>query len=223
MKIYGLVKTSTVDYPEKIVSTVFLGGCNLNCNYCHNSELITPKNHMTEISEKYLMKHLKNRKDIIEGLCITGGEATLHGEKLIYFVEKIREEMGEKFSIKLDTNGTNPVFLKKNLGHFDFIAMDFKTLDYSSHLEISDQLIMESLEILKAGDIDYEIRVTVYPEYIKPEEFSKLAKALQGVKKVTIQQYKPVERGVKETYPPLVLYDLMREFDILGIKSELKC
>ena len=223
MKILGLIKTSTVDYPEKIVSTVFLGGCNLACDYCHNVELINPLNNVEEISKKYLFSHLKNRKDIIEGLCITGGEATLHGDKLIEFVEEVKKIMGEKFYIKLDTNGTNPLFLEKNIEHFDFIAMDFKSLNYERDLGIPSDSVISSLQILKNSAIDYEIRITVYPEYIKPEDFSKLAEVLQGVKKVTIQQYKPVERGVKNTYPPLVLYELKKELENKGIKSELKC
>jgi len=223
MKILGLIKTSTVDYPEKIVSTVFLGGCNLDCDYCHNVELINPQNNLEEISKRYLFKHLINRKEIIEGICITGGEATLHGDKLIEFVGEIKKIMGEKFLVKLDTNGTNPLFLEKNIDCFDFIAMDFKSLNYENDLGISNNLVRSSLQILKNSTIDYEIRITVYPEYIKPEDFSKIAEVLQGVKKATIQQYKPVERGVKNTYPPLVLYELKKELENKGIKSELKC
>ncbi len=110
MKILGLVKTSTVDYPKKIVATIFLGYCNLSCEYCHNKELINPKENMKAITEEELLKFLLSRKNILEGICITGGEATLSGTELINLVDKIRNQMGGEFVIKLDTNGTNPKF-----------------------------------------------------------------------------------------------------------------
>lgn len=223
MKIFGLVKTSTVDYPGKIVSTIFLGGCNLNCHYCHNRELISPNKKMKEIPKKELIKHLKNRENIIEGLCISGGEATIYNEALIDFVQEIKNEMGNKFLVKLDTNGTNPDFLEKYIDLFDFIAMDFKTLDYEKDLNFSSDTIKKSLDILKNSKTNYEIRVTVYPTYIKISDFIDLANSLKGVKKVSIQQYKPVEYGEKDTYSPNVLYELKRLLDDNGIESELKC
>lgn len=223
MKIFGLVKTSTVDYPGRIVSTIFLGGCNLNCHYCQNRELIIPEKKMREISKKEVLKHLKLRKDVIEGVCISGGEATIHDEKLADFVKEIKEQMGEKFFIKLDTNGTNPEFLVKYLDLFNFIAMDYKTLDYEKHLDFSSEKIKQSLEILKNSKIDYEIRITVYPSYINTKDFIELADELKGVKKVAIQQYKPVEFGIKDTYSPNVLYELKRLMDDNKIETELRC
>ena len=77
MKILGLAKTSTVDYPGKLVSTIFLGGCNFDCEYCHNRALIKPEASATSISEEELLAFLQSRKSIIEGLCITGGGATI--------------------------------------------------------------------------------------------------------------------------------------------------
>ena len=133
MKILGLAKTSTVDYPGKLVSTIFLGGCNFDCEYCHNRALIKPEASAISISEEELLAFLQSRKSIIEGLCITGGEATIWGEKLINLVRKIKIELGKNFLIKLDTNGSNPKFLKSYAKEFDYIAMDFKTIDYKKH------------------------------------------------------------------------------------------
>ena len=41
MRIHGLQKMSLVDYPGKVACTVFLGGCDFRCPYCHNAELLS--------------------------------------------------------------------------------------------------------------------------------------------------------------------------------------
>jgi pyruvate formate lyase activating enzyme len=217
MKILGLAKTSTVDYPGKLVSTIFLGGCNFDCEYCHNRALIKPEASATSISEEELLAFLQSRKSIIEGLCITGGEATIWGEKLISLVRKIKIELGKNFLIKLDTNGSNPKFLKSYAKEFDYIAMDFKTIDYKKHLNFSDEIIKESLDILKTSKVPYEIRITMYPPYINQSDFEAMAKVLKGINKVILQKYKPVELGSQKTYSILVL----EEFKEILIKTKI--
>ena len=217
MKILGLVKTSTVDYPGKLVSTIFLGGCNFDCEYCHNRALIKPEASAISISEEELLAFLQSRKSIIEGLCITGGEATIWGEKLISLVSKIKIELGKNFLIKLDTNGSNPKFLKSYAKEFDYIAMDFKTIDYKKHLNFSDEIIKESLDILKTSKVPYEIRITMYPPYINQSDFEAMAKVLKGINKVILQKYKPVELGSQKTYSILVL----EEFKEILIKTKI--
>ena len=217
MKILGLAKTSTVDYPGKLVSTIFLGGCNFDCEYCHNRALIKPEASATSISEEELLAFLQSRKSIIEGLCITGGEATIWGEKLISLVRKIKIELGKNFLIKLDTNGSNPKFLKSYAKEFDYIAMDFKTIDYKKHLNFSDEIIKESLDILKTSKVPYEIRITMYPPYINQSDFEAMAKLLKGINKVILQKYKPVELGSQKTYSILVL----EEFKEILIKTKI--
>lgn len=217
MKILGLAKTSTVDYPGKLVSTIFLGGCNFDCEYCHNRALIKPEASATSISEEELLAFLQSRKSIIEGLCITGGEATIWGEKLTSLVKNIKTELGKNFLIKLDTNGSNPKFLKSYAKEFDYIAMDFKTIDYKKHLNFSDEIIKESLDILKTSKVPYEIRITMYPPYINQSDFEAMAKVLKGINKVILQKYKPVELGSQKTYSILVL----EEFKEILIKTKI--
>ena len=222
MKILGLAKTSTVDYPGKLVSTIFLGGCNFDCEYCHNRALIKPEASATSISEEELLAFLQSRKSIIEGLCITGGEATIWGEKLINLVRKIKIELGKNFLIKLDTNGSNPKFLKSYAKEFDYIAMDFKTIDYKKHLNFSDEIIKESLDILKTSKVPYEIRITMYPPYINQSDFEAMAKVLKGINKVILQKYKPVELGSQKTYSPLVLEEFKEILIKTGINTEIR-
>ena len=222
MKILGLAKTSTVDYPGKLVSTIFLGGCNFDCEYCHNRALIKPEASATSISEEELLAFLQSRKSIIEGLCITGGEATIWGEKLINLVRKIKIELGKNFLIKLDTNGSNPKFLKSYAKEFDYIAMDFKTIDYKKHLNFSDEIIKESLDILKTSKVPYEIRITMYPPYINQSDFEAMAKVLKGINKVILQKYKPVELGSQKTYSPLILESYKEILIKTGINTEIR-
>ncbi len=222
MKILGLAKTSTVDYPGKLVSTIFLGGCNFDCEYCHNRALIKPEASATSISEEELLAFLQSRKSIIEGLCITGGEATIWGEKLINLVRKIKIELGKNFLIKLDTNGSNPKFLKSYAKEFDYIAMDFKTIDYKKHLNFSDEIIKESLDILKTSKVPYEIRITMYPPYINQSDFEAMAKVLKGINKVILQKYKPVELGSQKTYSPLILEAFKEILIKTGINTEIR-
>lgn len=222
MKILGLAKTSTVDYPGKLVSTIFLGGCNFDCEYCHNRALIKPEASATSISEDELISFLQSRKNIIEGLCITGGEATIWGEKLINLVRKIKSELGNDFLIKLDTNGSNPEFLRNYAKEFDYIAMDFKTIDYKKKLNFSDEIIKESLDILKFSNISYEIRITMYPPYINQSDFEAMANVLKGMNKVILQEYKPVELGSQKTYSILVLEEFKEILIKTGINTEIR-
>ena len=107
MKICGLQKTTLLDFPERVACTVFTGGCNFRCPFCHNSELLG-----SEVEEDYteevIFDFLHKRKRILEGVCITGGEPTLQPD-LEDFIRRIRS-MG--LAVKLDTNGYRPGLLK---------------------------------------------------------------------------------------------------------------
>ena len=108
MKIGGIQKFSTVDYPGYIVASIFTIGCNMRCGYCHNPELVLPEQFAGEIPEDDIIEYLKTRQGLLDGVAISGGEPTMH-EDLPRFITKLRA-MG--FRIKLDTNGTNPEMLE---------------------------------------------------------------------------------------------------------------
>lgn len=124
MNIAGVQKVTTMDYPGKLASIVFLQGCNMICPYCHNSELITVKKTDPD-QERLFFEHLEARKGIIEGVVISGGEPTIQPD-LPEFIQKIKE-MG--FYVKLDTNGTNYTMLYKLIDQelIDYVAMDIKS------------------------------------------------------------------------------------------------
>jgi len=166
MKIAGLQKVSLIDYPEHIAATVFLAGCNLNCGYCHNRWMLNEANVTEAVSVEAFLKWLKTRTGLLDGVCITGGEPTIHPE-LLEFVREIKD-LG--FLIKLDTNGTRPAQLALLLhdGAVDFVAMDLKAplderYDQVAGCHVDLGTIRESMSLLRSRAPDYEFRTTVAP------------------------------------------------------------
>lgn len=161
--ICGLQKMTLLDFPGKIACTVFLGGCNFRCPFCHNSELFMGKPEKLMEDEEFFA-FLKSRKGLLDGVCVSGGEPTLYKD-LSVFLEKIKE-MG--FLVKLDTNGYRPQVLKDLVENklVDYVAMDVKnstaTYGQTVGLEKMDlAAIEESLRFLIGGSVDYELRTTL--------------------------------------------------------------
>ena len=166
MKIAGLQKVSLIDYPGYIAATVFLAGCNLNCGYCHNRWMIDASQVLAAITERDLVAWLATRRGRLGGVCVSGGEPTLHAE-LRGFLEAIKA-LG--YAVKLDTNGTQPERLDHLLqgGLANYVAMDLKApLDerYSdvAGVAVDCSAIRRSMDILRRWGGDYEYRTTVLP------------------------------------------------------------
>lgn len=174
MLIGGFQKSSLIDYRGKIAAIVFLQGCNFACPYCHNPELVLPMR-LNPISENAIIDFLKTRINKLDGVVITGGEATIHKD-LPQFIEKIKN-LG--FCIKLDTNGTNPIMLKNLINNnlLDYIAMDIKTNfdDYKNVVkrDINIDDIKKSAKIIVNSKIDYEFRTTVVSGMVDFEKIKK--------------------------------------------------
>ena len=162
MKISGLQKMTLLDYPGKIACTVFLGGCNFRCPFCHNGELLD-SGAETIMEEQELLEFLSKRRGLLDAVCISGGEPTLQKD-LATFLGKIKQ-LG--YLIKLDTNGSRPDVLKslteRNL--LDYVAMDIKNAPerYAMTAGAAVQLerIEESIRFLLEDSVDYELRTTV--------------------------------------------------------------
>ena len=195
--IAGLQKMTLLDYPGKVACTVFLQGCNFRCPFCHNSGLLGASE-QPSIAQEDLFAFLRKRQGILDGVCITGGEPTLHKD-LPELLQKIKD-MG--FLVKLDTNGYRPDVLKSLVGQglVDYVAMDIKNCPerYAqtaglSHLELAR--IEESMVFLMQGELDYEFRTTVVQQFHTAKEmeaigqwFHKLSPE-QKVKKYFLQPY----------------------------------
>lgn len=190
MNFKGFEKLSFIDYPEKICTVLFTGGCNFRCPYCHNSPLIY--NQGETITECFVFDYLEKRKKILDAVCISGGEPTLHNT-LYSFIQKIKEK---GFLVKLDTNGTHPEILKKLIKEnlVDYIAMDIKApfdkYPIVTRKKISIHAIKESIDLLQQSSIDYEFRTTLCKELLTQEDILKIAEYLKGSKRYFLQNFK---------------------------------
>lgn len=191
MIIKGLQKLTLLDYPGIMACTVFTGGCNFRCPFCHNASLVT---HIDDeiVTEEEFFELLDKRTSILQGVCITGGEPTLQ-PGLYEFIAKIREK---GYKVKLDTNGYRPDVLKKlvNDNMLDYVAMDIKNSKekYGLTVGISDfdiAPIEESVEFLKQGRVDYEFRTTIVKEFHDPQDIVAIGEWLKGVPKYFLQGY----------------------------------
>lgn len=186
MLIAGLQKTTLIDYPNKIACVVFLAGCNFRCPWCYSSELVLPLKIINQprISEKEFFDFLRDRHGLLEGVVICGGEPTIN-KGLLQFIEKIKHL---RYSIKLDTNGSNPKILKDLVSTklIDYVAMDIKIAPENPVYQnlmtegITLDNIKESVEFLKKGNIDWEFRTTVVNTIHKRDDFLKIARWIGG-------------------------------------------
>ena len=193
MQIHGFNKTTLLDYPRHLAATIFLGGCNMRCPFCHNASLITDVTSQPMIPEQEVLTYLAKRKGILEGVCVTGGEPTLQPD-LAAFISKLKA-LGLK--VKLDTNGTNPRLIKSLVedGLIDYVAMDIKNSfeKYAitaglNHLSIEP--IRESVDFLLSSHLNYEFRTTIVKEYHDREDMLSIGRLLSGAKAYYLQSYK---------------------------------
>jgi pyruvate formate lyase activating enzyme len=216
MQIGGLQKTSLLDYPDRISVVIFTCGCNLMCNYCHNPHLVV--NPEPTISEDDVINFLERRKKYIEAVVVTGGEPTIHPD-LPDFLRKIK---GLGYTVKLDTNGTNPDALENLIKDslVDYIAMDVKAPAHM-YSEISDlgadeSKIRKSINIIMNSGIEYEFRTTVYPKLSK-EHFRQMLQMIKGAKRYYLQQFEPRRTLKKEDLTP---FDMEKLHEIEDMAKE---
>jgi pyruvate formate lyase activating enzyme len=210
IEIKGFLETSFLDWPGKLCSVLFLPYCNFRCPYCHNHPLVFHPERYATISLKDILARLHSLKNWIDGVCLTGGEPTLHTDLPLL----IREIKRHKFLVKLDTNGSNSQMLEILIEgrEIDFVSMDVKApLDpfrYSRSAGIPIQLkpILESIEILKRGKVDYEFRMTVVPGLHKEEDIRTLGDQLRVGRRFTLQNFNP-ENPLDPSLKKIVPYD----------------
>lgn len=222
----GLQKTTLIDYPGLVASTVFTSGCNLRCPYCHNPELVESNIPDNFIGVADFFTFLEKRKKVLNGVCITGGEPLLYDD-LPDFIDRIHA-LGLK--VKLDTNGTLPEKLKENRP--DYIAMDLKTSPKKYSLLYSgkngyDNAITASLEYIKTSGIEHEVRTTWAPGIVGPEDIPEMSRLLHGITKYYLTGFRP---GVtldpsysnKTPFPQEILLQTIQIFKKHGIDAVLR-
>lgn len=179
MKIVGIQKLTLLDFPGKVACTVFLNGCNFRCPYCHNAELLGDGDEVMTVAG--LLAFLQKRQGILEGVCITGGEPTLHPE----LPALLREVRALGYAVKLDTNGYRPEILEAvlNQGLVDYVAMDLKNgpAGYAETVGLAQvelAKIRQSIRFLMDSLVDFELRTTVVNPLHSGETVTSMAKWL---------------------------------------------
>lgn len=211
MLIAGLNKTTLLDYPGRVAAAVFVSGCNFRCPFCHNGGIVLEPFSQKSYTETEIFAFLEKRKNVLKGVCITGGEPTLYDD-LPEFVERVRA-LG--YQVKLDTNGYAPKLLKELLKKhlLDYVAMDIKNCPKKYALTVGmcrkaeekgsngqmkfqmDQ-IRESVSALKESGIDYEFRTTVVKELHTRDDLLEIADWIKGCPRYFLQLYQDNENVI---------------------------
>ncbi len=196
MKIAGLQKVSLLDYPGRIAASVFLAGCNLDCGYCHNRWMIDASAVAEAISIPDFLRWLETRVGLLDGVCVSGGEPTIHAELPVL----LREIHALGMLIKLDTNGTRPQVVRGVLdeGLADFVAMDIKApldarYDLVAGRAVNVADLRETMAVLRVWDPtakQYEYRTTVEP-HIDALALREIASEVWRCECWALQPYRP--------------------------------
>ncbi len=190
MQIAGVQKTSLIDFPNKISTVLFTIGCNMKCPYCHNKQIsfdfVCPPQPML-MSDIFSL--IQERMGFIDGISISGGEPTIQKDLLDFCVEvKKRFEL----LIKVDTNGSNPEVVNELIKNklVNYFALDIKTSfkRYKESLGVDGTKILKSYNIIKDSGVDYELRMTCYPDFINTEVIDELLPYLNYRDRLFIQK-----------------------------------
>lgn len=229
MQIKGWVRTSLIDYPGRIATVVFTGGCNFRCPYCQNSELVLHPDSLPEIDPTEVFQLVTRRRNLIDGMVISGGEPTLQ-KGLRDFLRKAKE-LG--LAVKVDTNGYRPQVLRDMLerGLLDYVAMDIKAplakYDRAAGVPIDVRRIEESVQLILTSGIEHEFRTTVVPGLVALEDVEEIAKLIAGARKYVLQQFRPqgaLDPRFREIapYPARALQEMARAAERWGQRVEIR-
>ena len=196
MSFGGLQKTSLIDYPKKVSCVLFLSGCNFECPYCHNPQLVKgSRKEPPFMSGEWIYGFLERRKTLLDGVVISGGEPTLDKD-LISLCENIKQ-MG--YPIKLDTNGSRPQIIERLIDEdlVDYIAMDIKTdlFHYAPFIQndLDPDLLLRSIEAVISSAPDYEFRTTCAKPFVDEKNIENIARTIKGAKLYVLQPFRQGE------------------------------
>ena len=204
MEIHGFNKTTLLDYPGHVACTVFTGHCNMRCPFCHNGDLVLTPGSQPAISEEEFFSFLNKRKNILEGVAITGGEPTIQAD-LPEFIKRIKEF---NLEVKLDSNGMRPEILRKLMDEnlVDYFAMDIKSsksgYSYATGIANFDLgPVEESVSLLMENRVPYEFRTTVLKPFHNKEVFEEIAEWIKDCSQYYLQNYVDSHRILKDLLP----------------------
>ncbi len=226
--IKGFNPHTFIDWEGKLACVIYLPGCNFKCPFCHSSALVTDPESLDTVDYGYIKKFFCQRRDWIDGVIIGGGEPTLH-KNLPALLADIK---GEGLLTKLDTNGTNPLLLKRLIDEklLDCVAMDIKApLDTRMYSDITDSdadvvAIKQSIDVLMNADIDHEFRTTVVPYFLQRKDILAIAQTIKGAKRYVLQQFSPKDtlaESMRDVKPYSA--DVLKQFSQLANEFVKNC
>lgn len=220
MTFKGWQKTSLIEYPGKIATVVFTGGCNFRCPFCYNTELVEQPHKLADLPAKTVLRYVRENRSLYQAAVISGGEPTLNAGTPRFLAEI--KSLG--LYAGLETNGSNPEMIERLLEEnlVDYIAMDVKApLEWDAYLGAAGlqqgqegllEDVKRTLQHLKGAEVEVELRCTVVPRIHTPQQILRLARQLQGYPRFVLQQFVP-ERALEPQLRNLVPFssDVLRE------------
>ena len=191
MNIGGFQPFTLSDFPGYPAAIIFTQGCNFRCPYCHNHSLWKSEPKTADLEEAKVCSFLKQRIGRLEGIVITGGEPTIQPD-LCNFIRRIKS-LG--FRVKLDTNGSNPIVLKKLIEQklLDYIAMDIKApekkYDLICGLPVQMDNIRQSIDMIAGSSIDHHFRTTYFKKLLTQKDMQAIRKQTPPSSPYIIQHY----------------------------------
>ncbi|MDR1939564.1 MAG: anaerobic ribonucleoside-triphosphate reductase activating protein [Clostridiales bacterium] len=217
MKICGLQKLSLLDFPGRLGCTVFIGGCNFRCPFCHNAPLVVGDYAEQEISQGQFFDFLDGRAGIIEGVCVTGGEP-LSSDGIFEFLRGIKNR---GFAVKIDTNGSFPSRLGRIIDErlADYAAMDIKNSPEKYRLSVGVnadvEAVKDSAARLMSGGLPFEFRTTLVKEFNTLADMQKIGTWLKGPSPYFLQTFRPSENVISQNLSPWTEADTLKAAEIL--------
>jgi len=206
MRICGMQGISVIDFPGKVASVVFLGGCNFRCPFCHNPELVLRAESQPDISLGDALRTIERRRELVDGVVITGGEPLINGDELFALLCQLRE-LG--LAVKLDTNGYEIDALRKVLetGLVDFVAMDVKTsldkYEAAAGRALDTGRVRDAIAAISGSSIDHEFRTTCVPGLVELDDVMSIARMLGGSERYVLQQFRATSVVIDASYAGL--------------------
>ncbi len=228
MKIYGFQKLTLLDFPGHTACTVFTGGCNMRCPFCHNALLVTEVSELQTQEEKEIFDYLEKRKGILDGVAVTGGEPLIQSD-IKDFLRRVRA-LGYK--IKLDTNGTRPELLREIVSEklVDYVAVDIKNSPekYEKTVGIpgfSLEPVRETVKYLLENHVDYEFRTTVVREFHDISDIAGIAEWISGAPRYFLQAFSDSGNLIGENlhgHDKKTMEEMKKAAENHGLRTEIR-
>ncbi len=209
MRICGLQGVSIIDFPGRIASVLFLGGCNFRCPFCHNPELVLHADRQADIGLADVLRSVSERKGLVDGVVVTGGEPLINGEALLGLLRSLRD-LG--LSLKLDTNGYETDMLRTALGAgvVDYVAMDVKTslerYGAAAGRDVDTDRIREAIDVVRQSGVPHEFRTTCVPGLVEQQDVVSIASLLGRTEHYVLQQFRATESVLEPSFANVTPY-----------------